>query len=570
MKKTILTLACFFTLLFAAQSQMVITEIMYNPPESGTDSLEYIEFYNNSNAAVNMENWTLFGVVFTFPATTVPPGGYVLVAVKSSTMQNQFGVSALQWTSGGLNNGGETIRLLNAAGATVDEVTYSSASPWPPEANAGGASLVLCDPNSDNSLPGNWKAATSPTGITINNVAVFANPGAAAICGPLSLQATDDQAIAASGQALKIAVLANDVQPNPLSGPIIVVTTPAHGNAVVNPDNTITYTSNAGYCGDDQFEYQVCDADGCDIGVVSVKVKCYTAHTIAQVTTENTDGVADSVGVNCEMQGTVYGVNIRPVNNNQPALLFTLIDDNGDGIAVSSLSGNYGYTVKEKDKIKVRGTIGQFQGLTEIQPDFIDKLSADNPLLAPLTVTQLDEATESKLIKINNLHFVDPAEWTTGVGASGFNVRVVSDNHPLDTIQLRIDRDVELYNQPVPPQPFDLTGIGGQFDNTSPYTSGYQVLPRYNPDISTLVAVKETDFSAFVRMTPNPVSDQLLLQTEVQFERVRIFAASGVLMKALENPAQTQEIQVSTLPSGLYFIQFEKNGAAWATRFVKQ
>jgi len=33
---------------------IVITEIMYNPPESGTDSLEFIELMNNDTVTVNL------------------------------------------------------------------------------------------------------------------------------------------------------------------------------------------------------------------------------------------------------------------------------------------------------------------------------------------------------------------------------------------------------------------------------------------------------------------------------------------------------------------------------------
>jgi hypothetical protein len=55
---------------------------------------------------------------------------------------------------------------------------------------------------------------------------------------------------------------------------------------------------------------------------------------------------------------------------------------------------------------------------------------------------------------------------------------------------LRIDADVNLFSQPAPVGPFDVIGIGGQFDNSSPFTAGYQLLPRYIQDI--VVAVPPT------------------------------------------------------------------------------
>ena len=569
MKKTILTLTCLFLLAIAVQSQIVITEIMFNPPPSGTDTLEYIELYNNSGSATDISGWHFKeGVTFTFPASTsLAAHAYVVITENQAYFLARFpGVTTFQW-DGALTNGGEDIELTTSdSSQTIDYIDYTGAN-LNPLMNGGGASLVLCDPNSDNSLLSNWQAATTPTGVSIAGIAILANPGAASSC---SIIATNDNAAVASGQSVTIPVISNDILSSPAAGPIVVVNAPSHGNTTVNPDNTVTYTSNGGFCGDDAFSYQVCDNGGCDTAVVSIAVKCYVPYSIAQVSSEDVSGTTDSIGVDCELQGTVYGVNLRPLNNNLPALLFTLIDDSGNGIAVSSLNGNLGYTVQEKDKITVRGTIGQFQGLTEIQPDYIVKNSANNPLLAPQIVTSLGEATESKLIKINNLHFVDPAEWTTGVGTSGFNVRAVSDDHPLDTILIRIDRDVETYNAPVPSEPFDLTGIGGQFDAFSPFTTGYQVLPRYNPDISTLSGVKEADFSGLVTLAPNPVSDYLSIRTETSFDGIRIYTVAGSLVKTIKNPALYEQIQAGNFSGGVYFIQFEKDGAVWTTRFVKQ
>jgi len=59
MKKTTLSLAAFFFTLMSLRAQIVITEIMYNPPPSGVDSLEYVEVFNNSGMPVNLSGWNL-------------------------------------------------------------------------------------------------------------------------------------------------------------------------------------------------------------------------------------------------------------------------------------------------------------------------------------------------------------------------------------------------------------------------------------------------------------------------------------------------------------------------------
>jgi hypothetical protein len=572
MKKTLLALSFLFALITAGNAQIVINEIMYNPPESGTDSTEYIEFLNNSNATVDMSNWVISqGVVYTFPAgTTVAPGAFVVVAGKASAFKSVFGFTPLQWTSGALTNSpGETIEIKDGNGTVIDNVTYVNAAPWPVAANGMGASLVLCDPNSDNSLPASWQACTTHTGVVVNTHEVLGNPNAPSGCGaPNQISATADTYVVPTGGTKTLNVLSNDVLPNPVM--TFTVTTPAHGTLVKNSDNTVTFTATPGYCGADQFMYTVCDANDCSTGTVTLHINCYPPRSIGQVNGENaTTGVSDSLNIICELQGTVYGPNYTPVTANKPSLSFTIIDNSGNGINVFSSSSQYGYTVTEKDIVKVWGKISQFNGLTEIDIDTLFKVSSNNPLLPPTVVTALGEATESQLIQIKNLHLATPAEWTTGTGTGGFNVHAVSDAHPMDTILIRIDKDIETYNSPAPPEPFDLTGIGGQFDSSNPYTSGYQVTPRNNKDISTLNATHDVDYSSQVRLTPNPAHEVLQVNSEVSFDRISIFGTDGRKVRTLENPNQSETISVANLPGGTYFIRFEKADTVWATRFVK-
>lgn len=196
------------------------------------------------------------------------------------------------------------------------------------------------------------------------------------------------------------------------------------------------------------------------------------SYNIATVTTVDAEGVADSVDVFCQLQGIVYGVDLRGGNGVQ----FTIHDGTG-GITVFHPSLN-DYVVAEGDEVIVVGTINQFNGLTQILPESIELLSSSNPLPAPAVVTELNEDTESELLRINNLSLVNPAQWT-GAG-TGFNVDV-SDG--VNTYLMRIDNDVTAYSMPAPLGTFDVIGIGSQFDPSLPFTDGYQILPRYEEDI---------------------------------------------------------------------------------------
>jgi len=157
-------------------ANLVITEIMFNPPESGTDSLEFIEIYNLGNT-MNLEGFYFStGIVFEFPSVTLANDEYILVSVNSAAIQNTFGKSSLQWTSGGLSNSGEAITLKDNYGVTIDEVTYANAAPWYPAANGEGPSLTLCDPSSNNALPVNWKASNEYAAINAAGDSIFATP----------------------------------------------------------------------------------------------------------------------------------------------------------------------------------------------------------------------------------------------------------------------------------------------------------------------------------------------------------------------------------------------------------
>ncbi|MCC7465886.1 MAG: lamin tail domain-containing protein [Saprospiraceae bacterium] len=216
MKKTLFSLAIFLMVTVVAQAQVVITEIMYNPPESGNDSLEYFELYNLNNTSTDISGWTFTqGIAFTIPSGTVmPPGGYLVLAKNANAFASVFGFAPdFVWASNdALTNGGEDIELRDATGNVQDYVNYLNALPWPPEAAGSGPSIVLCDFTSDNTLPANWQAATTGTGVVVNGNEVKGNPGAASNCGGSnSLAAVDDNFSVPSGQTSILQVQSNDL-----------------------------------------------------------------------------------------------------------------------------------------------------------------------------------------------------------------------------------------------------------------------------------------------------------------------------------------------------------------------
>ena len=88
--------------------------------------------------------------------------------------------------------------------------------------------------------------------------------------------------------AVAVPVAVNDMDTTPVNTPIVidvlrndtphgitphVTTTPANGTAVVNLDNTVTYTPNTNFVGTDTFLYELCNIDGvCVTATVTIRV----------------------------------------------------------------------------------------------------------------------------------------------------------------------------------------------------------------------------------------------------------------------------------------------------------
>lgn len=161
-----------------------ITEIMYNPPESGTDSLEYIEITTLSFGEPYNFNDHFFssGIDFSFPdGVTSYDGQQVIIAKDSIAFENQFGIQAFQWNNSSLLNSGEGLTIRND-NWLVDTVYYSNSTPWPSNADGLGSSLIRCSYWESGTAPTHWQASENNTGIIVNGITIYADPGQVGLC----------------------------------------------------------------------------------------------------------------------------------------------------------------------------------------------------------------------------------------------------------------------------------------------------------------------------------------------------------------------------------------------------
>lgn len=283
--------------------------------------------------------------------------------------------------------------------------------------------------------------------------------------------------------------------------------------------------------------------------------------TLAQITPINANGQPDSLGVKVQVSGTVYGINYRATG------LEFFIHDATDGVAVFSSQSGFGYTVTEGDSVIVIGEVSFFNGLTEIGLlDTVYKVGTGS-VPAPTVVQDLDETTEAEIVRLNNVHLVTPSQWSNA-GASGFNVDVTDGQN---TWSVKIDEQSALFTAPAPTGNFHIIGIGTQFDNSSPYTAGYQLLPRYSSDLILINGINETETS-FVQVYPNPSNGNfaISLTENVSNAEVKLFNLNGELVQFEKANGNIINVSNTNLAAGLYLLEVKANNKVYRSKVSVQ
>ena len=506
------------------------------------------------------------GQEYTFPAISLNAGDFIYLANDTTEFSAFFGFSAdfEHGTSTGINGddavelfeGGQVIDLFGdinmdgtgTAWEYMDTWAYRNCS-MGPDTVFNVADWTIAPVNMFDNQTSN---ATSPIPMPLGSYLPTC---------PQIVIAVDDVVAVPYNGTISFNPLTNDNIPSTLINAGIS-TQPTNGTLTLNIiTQLVDYTPNNGFCGTDIAEYFICDINGCDTAMITFNIACpIPSYDIATVVTNDADGNPDSLGVACQLQGIVYGIDFR----GGAGYSFTLIDAT-DGINVFGFNDvPSGYTVTEGDEIRVVGAIGFFNGLTEMIVDSIEFISAGNTLKTPTIVTSLGENTESDLIKIEAVTLVDPTQWAM---TGSFNVDV---RNATDTITIRIDDDSDISGQSAPTGWFNVTGIGGQFDNSSPYTSGYQIFPRYQADIE-LISNTNTpaNLAGQVRIFPNPTNGFLNIVSEIELTNISISNILGQEVMTVQSPNATTALNVSNLTNGVYIITFTTENGTWTEQFVK-
>jgi len=158
-------------------SGVVINEIHYNGASNPIRD-EFLELHNATASAVDLSSWKLRGGInYAFPSgTSIPAGGFLVIAQAPSTILSQYSVAALGPWDGALSNEGERVTLRDPSDGIVDEVDYRSEFPWPIAAKGDGPSMQLLNPDLDNDLGSSWRSGGVTPGAANSVFAANAAP----------------------------------------------------------------------------------------------------------------------------------------------------------------------------------------------------------------------------------------------------------------------------------------------------------------------------------------------------------------------------------------------------------
>lgn len=175
----------------AAQQSLRITELSYHPSDPVpaeitaissvvADDFEYVELLNTGAVTLNIAGARFSkGIEFTFPAgRTLAPGARLILAANIHAFKLRYGVSATVTGPflGSLDNGGESIELVDASGEVVLDFSYNDS--WYPPADGSGRTIVVRDASpthTDYGQPTHWAISGSSNGSPGTGDTDFAN-----------------------------------------------------------------------------------------------------------------------------------------------------------------------------------------------------------------------------------------------------------------------------------------------------------------------------------------------------------------------------------------------------------
>ncbi|MFC0213433.1 S-layer homology domain-containing protein [Paenibacillus chartarius] len=160
------------------------------------------------------------------------------------------------------------------------------------------------------------------------------------------------------------------------------------------------------------------------------------------------------------------------------------------------------------DKVRVSGKLGQYNGLTQMDPTNVEKIGSATTPPAPVTKTIEDlntyataEPLEGTLVTVEGKITTIPA---TAAGG-GYNISFVDANNKSITVRLMTATGVDVTTLETETH-YKITGVVGQFDSSKPFTTGYQIFPRTAADFEKIATAPQDSVPLIYNVHPAKMS----------------------------------------------------------------
>jgi hypothetical protein len=144
---------------FQLTTNLIITEILYNPLAQQS---EFIELKNIGNISLHLKGVALWtGVRLDIPDIYLPPGAFLILCEnKIQFEQQQRNISCVEY-NGKLSSSKDTLNLRAPDNSFFLSIKYTSQTPWPDLSAYNGYSIVLKDTSgaSRGTVGSDWRAS---------------------------------------------------------------------------------------------------------------------------------------------------------------------------------------------------------------------------------------------------------------------------------------------------------------------------------------------------------------------------------------------------------------------------
>ncbi|MFC5447546.1 S-layer homology domain-containing protein [Paenibacillus aestuarii] len=219
------------------------------------------------------------------------------------------------------------------------------------------------------------------------------------------------------------------------------------------------------------------------------------------------------------------------------------IQDATGGINIYGNVVDHGLTIVRGDKIKATGKVLNYNGLVELEATSVEQTGTSQQLPDPKEITIADLNNYAAAEPVDGLLATLTGKVSNIPSTSGSqNITIVDEAGKSTILRVMAGTGIDLAHDLELNKTYTFVGIVGQYDSSSPYTTGYELFPRDKNDIMPELSLEHT-----------PIQ-QAYKATNIQFKANASGAASVKLYYKATSDAAYTAVDMVTNNQSLYSV----------------